>query len=357
MFGASLRARRVNRLALVALSAGDNERCRALATKAFEMLPERRVGLVAATNRAAILMTLAAAAAEVRDHEEAASRLRDAVRGLEAAPASATRDVWRTEVLTRLGDTLRLAGHYPEARAALETAWDLAESSKAEPLRKAAVQNALGILSKDTGHFQEAEGHYAQTRGLMEDALGPGAPGMAGLHHNLAGLLHVQGHYFEAEPEIRKAMALRQREDPVDVPALAADTSVLGAILAGQDRLAEAEEALREALSMWEQRFGSDHYEVAVQLHNVASVQHKRGDLEGADRSYHRALQIKTRVLGLGHREIGALLNNIAALRHDQGLTAEANRLYAEALQIFEVALGPEHPDTKICAANLAREP
>jgi tetratricopeptide (TPR) repeat protein len=352
MFGTRIRARRLNRLALASLAAGDRSGAKALASTALATLRPRCRRLPSVVACADLLMTLAMAAEELRNHGDATRHLREAAEALQSLPRSEMRDLWLSEVFTRLGDTLRLDGHYEQASETLEAAHQLAEQNRDEPLRMAGICNAQGILAKDTGHFTEAGRYYARAQRLMTEALGPDAPAAAGILHNIAGLLHVQGRFAEAEPAIRKALKLRELAEPSDLVGIAADTSVLGAVLAGQGRLPEAEVELQSALQMWEARFGRGHYEVAVQLHNLAAVQQQRKAFSAADAAYSEALRIKQRVLGRDHPEIAALLNNLASLRCDEGRTTEALELYEQALAIFGSSLGPDHPNTKVCEAN-----
>ncbi|WP_426938485.1 tetratricopeptide repeat protein [Pseudarthrobacter sp. S3] len=99
---------------------------------------------------------------------------------------------------------------------------------------------------------------------------------MASLHHNLAGLLHIQGQHLKAEPDIHTALELRRSAQPPDRVGIAADLSVLGAVWAGQGRFEEAKQSLETALRMWESLCGPQHYEVAVQLYNLASIHIRR---------------------------------------------------------------------------------
>lgn len=340
---------------MIALTAGDLKRASQLAEGARALLPGSARGLNGAAARAGTFMTLAAVAGEHRDHTQAAAILQRAAVLLKAVDESRMRDVLLAEVLIRLGNTLRLAGKYPEAADALETARTLPNWERLDPLNRAAVLNAMGILAKDTGHYEQATRHYAGARDLMTEAPGQNIPVLAGLHHNIAGLFHVQGRYDEAEPEIRTALVLRARCVPPDTAGTAADLSVLGAVLAGLGRLQQAEGALRKSLQLWSSQYGPEHYEIAVQLNNLSSVQQQRGDLDSAAAGYAQALQIKERVLGRNHPEIAALLNNIASLEADQGQTAKAKVLYDEALAIFGSTLGPEHPSTRTCSSNLRR--
>lgn len=347
-----IRARRLHRLALSALASGDNLRAELLAEQALKRLPTISPTLGQEIERVTVILTLAWVATESRRHGAAIDWLTQAATRLEGFSSSAIRDPWLAEVLTRLGDSLRQAGHHGEALEVLLHARALAEQNSTEPLRTAGVHNALGILAKTTGDYPQAVHHYTQARLLIETTLGTDAPELASLHHNLAGLLHIQGLYLKAEPEIRTALELRRGARPPDRAGIAADLSVLGAVLAGQDRLEEAKQSIQTALGMWESLYGPQHYEVAVQLHNLASIHQKAGDLDAANVYFVRALDIKERTLGGIHVEVGELLYNFASLRCEQGFTTEGLVLYARALATFDTSLGPDHPKTEMCAAR-----
>lgn len=354
MFGTKPKARRLNRLALRALATGDPAAAEGMARRSLALCPGRPKNFGAAVGRADTLMTLAAIADAGSNHTASAERLQDAVTLIRQLPVSPARDKWLAELLIRLGTSLRLAGRFGDARSALTAARALIHFDKLEPERRAGALTALGILAKDTGKYTEAVVFYRQAQAILDSAPDTVPLLMACLHHNMAGLFHVQGLHTEAEPEIRAALAIRRRTGPPDSDGVAADLSVLGAVLNGQGRLDEAEEALIAAHRIWLSRYGPDHYEVAVQLNNIGSVQHQRRDFDAATASYREALQIKDRVLGGQHPEIAALLNNIASLEVDQGREAEAKAHYARALTIFHQTLGQDHPSTRICAANLA---
>lgn len=345
----------MHRLALASLAAGDLPRAWAQAQKARGLLPGRGRTLSGVAERAELLLTLSSIAGKSCNHQLGIDLLREAAGHFDPFPASKTRDVWLAEILTRLGNTQRLAGQYREASETLTAALHLASWDSIEPLRKAGVLNALGILAKDIGRFEDAKGHYILALEFMTRALDANAPELASMHHNLAGLLHAQGRFDEAEPVALRALSLRASSDPPDPSGVAADMSVLGAVLAGEGHLDEAEEKLRGALQIWESLYGPDHYEVAVQLNNLASIQQKRGDLDAASKGYLRALQIKERVLGRNHPEVAALLNNVAAVECELGRIGPAKDRYDEALNIFEQSLGSNHPDTKVCMANRIR--
>lgn len=311
--------------------------------------------LAAVTERTNVLFTLASLAGEETAHRAASTWLKQAASELQEVPASPMRSRWLVEILTRLGDAQRLAGDYDDARDTLQQAYAEAQGANADCLALAGVLNTLGILSKETGRYDEAADRYDAALQLMVGEIGKEDPRLAALHHNLAGLAHVHSRYVDAEPHIRTALALRARADPPDTAGYASDTAVLGAVLTGQGRLEEAEQVLLDAKARWVDLRGPDHYEVAVQLHNLAFVHQQRGDLLASAEAYTQALSIKQAVLGDQHPEIAALHHNLAALLAELQKYREALEHSRTALQIYVSTLGPDHPDTRVCAAQHER--
>lgn len=324
----------------------------AAAVTTFETVYRRRgtnLGeLVSALN---LLAGFTAALAQHAQAEELHERV---VALLTAAPAESGRVPLLTDALVQLGDGQRAQGKYPAAARSLAAARALSETEDLEPTQRAGVSNALGILAKDTGRYEEAARHYAATLALLEPALGSNSPLLAPAYHNIAGLAHVQGHFAAAEEPARRALTLRE-EGKADPTEVAADAAVLGAVLSGLGRYDEAEGLFRRALSTWEHQYGPDHYEVAVNLHNLAAVAQGRGDLAASERLFTTALQIKTRALGDRHPEVAVVLNNLAVLYTKQGRTEEALRHYEAALDILEQTLGSVHPTTVTCRGNRVR--
>ncbi|MHA7264098.1 hypothetical protein ACX80W_12945 [Arthrobacter sp. TMN-37] len=113
------KAARLNRRALDATAAGDWDAAEDVALRALTLLPDISQGLPEATARADPLLTLAAISAEARDHAKAQEWLTEAAALLNQVGVSPTRDVRLAEVLTRLGDTLRLSRKHHRAAEAL----------------------------------------------------------------------------------------------------------------------------------------------------------------------------------------------------------------------------------------------
>jgi tetratricopeptide (TPR) repeat protein len=149
------------------------------------------------------------APADRADHALAIDALERAVRTLRSIPEHHEREVWLTEALVRLGNQLRLVGHFSAAETALTEARSRADTGELDPVRRAGARNALGILAKDTAHLTAAGRWYAEALGLLEKAFGENDPRLASLQHNVAGLAHARADYVTAEAHARRALELR----------------------------------------------------------------------------------------------------------------------------------------------------
>ncbi len=92
-------------------------------------------------------------------------------------------------VHVRLGETLRVLGHYPEAERHHDRAVAMARDlCAADPLILVAALNGLGLLYKDTDRFVDAACHYQSALAIAEGVVGHSGKELADLHHNLAEL-------------------------------------------------------------------------------------------------------------------------------------------------------------------------
>lgn len=332
---------------------GDADRAKRLALGALDLLPPAEGDtLVRFADRVSILESLAQFASDLAQHEEAQRRCDDALALLKQVRAGAGGVEWSIAMLVHKGNSQRLSARYVESQLTLAHALALSEQTPDFPLLRVSPLNALGILAKDRGLYEDAGIYYNAALELLRSHAGMDASELAGIYHNLAGLAHVQGKFVQAEEPVRQAIRLRERASPLDKAGLAADLSVLGAVLAGQERFEEAAVTLSEALGLWRSRYGGRHYEVAVQLHNLAAIQQAQGDYASAEATLDEALTIKREILGEYHPEIAAILNNLATVYSDQDRPREARESYNHAIEIFLQTLGPDHPSTIACIHN-----
>jgi tetratricopeptide (TPR) repeat protein len=280
--------------------------------------------------------------------------------GAPQGPEEAAIDRETLEDLTRLtirasvarADVVRKRGHLDEAAVATRAALDEAERClPPDDLLVAEALNALGVICKFAGRFDEAEPLYRRALAIVE-AGGGGPDHLATLLHNLGGLAHSRGDFATGEPLARRSIELRQAAWTALHPAVAADREAWGGLLEGLGRLPEAEQAYRESLQVFEATLGPESLEAASSLSALASVEHSLGRREDALANYRRALAIREAKLPPSHFDLGITLNNLGMLLGELGRGDDARAALRRAHAILEAGLGPEHPHTRAAAAN-----
>lgn len=249
-------------------------------------------------------------------------------------------------------DVVRKRGRLEEAAVASRAA--LAEAERRLPsddLLVAEALNALGVICKFAGRFDDAEPLYRRALAIVENG-GGGPDHVATLLHNLGGLAHSRGDFATGEPLARRSIEVRQSAWGAAHPAVAADREAWGGLLEGLGRLAEAEQAYRESLAVFEATLGPQSLEAASSLSALASVQHSLGRHDEALASYLRALAIREAKLPPSHYDLGITLNNLGMLLDELGRRADARSAVRRAHAILLAALGPDHPHTRAAAAN-----
>ena len=254
--------------------------------------------------------------------------------------------------LIGLGNMERTVARYVEAEPSLREALAVAETSLgSDDDDVVTALNALGVLCKYWGRFDDAEQFYTRAIEIAERTRASDES-LATLLHNLGGLEHARGEYARGEEPARRSVNIRERVLGRDHPSVAADVAALAALVEGQGRYEEAEQMYRRVLATFERIYGPNHYEIAVNLNNLAGVRDALGHPVEAEALYRRALAIKEDLFGPDHPDVAMTLNNLALLLASQGRPEEADALYSRALRTFSERLEPGHPKIRGCIEN-----
>jgi tetratricopeptide (TPR) repeat protein len=288
---------------------------------------------------------------------EAAGDARRTAAGIlqRSAPGSAASAL----ALVQLGDLVRFQGHFDEAETILTRALRDAPNDLDDdgvPVR-ARVLNALGIVHKDVGRYDDAEAAYVQALALITSADAPGDALVASLWHNIAGLAHARGDAEQAATAAATAVQHREHALGSAHPLVAQDLAVKGAALFDLGRTTEAEQLFARALRIFQARHPADHYDVAVNISNLAACRLHGNDPATAEALFRQGLLIKQTILGADHPEIARQLNNLAVAIAAQHRFDEANQLHRQALAIAQNSLPADHPLTRLCAQHIAHQP
>jgi tetratricopeptide (TPR) repeat protein len=255
--------------------------------------------------------------------------------------------------LSARGELLRSRGRPFLAEPLLREALALTEQHFPHDCRRlAAALNAVGLLCKDLGSYDDARAWYDRALVVLESAGAANLADVATLYHNLGGIEHARGNF---EALARKGLELRRESAPVDEHDLAADMIALGAILDGRERYDEAEPLYLEALAVLERDPDASGRELAVALNDLGANHARRGLLDSAETLLTRAIDLKTRRLGPAHPDVALSLNNLAFVHERRGSYRRARDTYEQAARIFERSIGREHPKTRDCRRNYER--
>ncbi|SDW51866.1 Tetratricopeptide repeat-containing protein [Amycolatopsis xylanica] len=260
-----------------------------------------------------------------------------AVTTLDGFPRSGVREVGILRVRSQaaLANLDRILGDLAGARTRLKLALSIAEAEAVDGRETASVHNALGIVGKFSGDFEEAEAHY-----LLALECHEGNPlGVAAVLHNLGGLEHERGRPERGIPWAENGLALRRRVRPEDHPEVAADLGALGSLYLSAGRLEDAERAYLAALEVFEAE-----YEIAVVRGNLAHLRARQGKVAEAEASYRAALAGKIAALGEDHPDVAVTLHNLAVLLLDSGREREGRELLLQAERLMTGRLPDDHP-------------
>jgi tetratricopeptide (TPR) repeat protein len=304
--------------------------------------------------RVQALLLAATCQDELAEYRAAAATNACAMELAELPPDDAPSRALRIRAQISLGTSHRVLGEYAAAECRLREALSGARAQPADWELLVDALNALAVLFKYCGRFDEAEPLLREAIHVTEHTAGAESADMATLLHNLGGLAHARGDYAAAEAPARRAVDIRQALLGINHPTVAADRAALAAILDALGQHEDAEALLEDALRTFERTYGPDHYEVAITANNLAAIAQRSGDLDNARTLYERALTVKRRILGDKHPDVAITLNNLAAVQLDLGHPEEATPMLLFAVEVFEANLAPAHPALAAALDNLA---
>jgi tetratricopeptide (TPR) repeat protein len=324
------------RIASIALLAGDTDVAHTWAQRAMEAEPTRWGVLSQVLIRQG-------------RYPEAELLLR---RQLQNAQPSGIARGW---VLHELARVLERQGQYAEAEQFLRQSLPITEQALGphHPSYGSSLHVLAGVLARQ-GQYADAEQLLRQSLAIKEQALGTHHPSYGASLHVLAGVLENQGQYAEAERLLRQSLAIDEQVLGTHHPSYGASLHELAVVLENQGQYAEAEQLLRQSVAIYEQALGTHHPDYGASLHALAGVLESQGQYAETERLLRQSLAIKQQALGTHHPSYGASLHELAGVLERRGQYAEAERLLRQSLAIKQQALGTHHPSYGASLHNLA---
>lgn len=314
-----------------------------LVAGATSQTPAQRMDLALALNDAAVVSEKLGLYTQARAHYERALPL---LAGAAGAASRATLTGNLAALHYRMGAYSQAAQAYGEALRMLDA------TPASGPDVVAAALGGLGLVEQTLGQWDAAQAHLERALHLDEKRLGPAHPDVALALSNLGDLHRSRGDFDRALPMYERALAIRRAAVPADAVATA---NSLGKLAYAMENLGQFERSLalsREALALRERALPPGHPFIASALASLADTLRRLHRLDEARQAYDRALALRRAALPAGHADIADTLHHLAWLQQLRGELPQAERGAREALAIREQALGAHHART---AETLAR--
>jgi CHAT domain-containing protein len=207
---------------------------------------------------------------------------------------------------------------------------------------------------RDAGKYDEALPLFERVIETRKRILGPDAPDLAAVIHDLAVFYYYRGDYPRAESLSNRALAIQEKKLGPEHPHVATSLNLLASFYSNKGAYAKAESLSSRAVAIKEKELGPEHPKLAYYLRTLARIYYKKGAYDIAEPFYLRALAIREKTLELEHRLVAQSLNDLANLYYDKGDGAKAESLHKRALTIQEKWLEPQHPNVAESLCNLA---
>jgi tetratricopeptide (TPR) repeat protein len=258
------------------------------------------------------------------------------------------------QVYTGLGDALSLAGDYPAARAAYQSAVELANADEtvyAETL--CALQRKIGTTWERQGDYDQALGNLSRAGEALQRA-GLDSPAELSQILNDTGWIYFRRSSLdEAENYLTRALALAEKASRLDL--VSSVYNRLGGVHYQKDHIKKASDFLSKSIAIREEI--GDVLGVARSYSNLGNLGWKSGRWDDALVNFKRSAEMQAR---LGDVEGIIVLNsNLGLLQIDRGSTDEARQYLdialARAEQIghnFHIALANHHLSLLLAATE-----
>lgn len=283
-----------------------------------------------------------------------------AQRALAVIDISGTEDLDDTVVRIRLraldesAAARRALGHYADAEADLLRAIDLAVARFGrDSLDAAQVRNALGVVYKFWGRWDDGRRLYEDVLKIVLATCGEMSDAAATAYHNVGGLLHAAGDYPAAEAPARRAWDIARAIGGDEAPETMPHAVAYAGVLDGLGRHHESLAIYERAIEFFEHRYGPEHPEVAATLHNRAAARAAHGAHAAAERDYRRALAIFEHTVGAEAPNAALTRQNLGQLLCECGRPVEGVPLLRAALHALAARLPAEHPYVVAARTNL----
>jgi CHAT domain-containing protein/tetratricopeptide (TPR) repeat protein len=251
----------------------------------------------------------------------------------------------RARLQNGLGQVLSDLGHFNEAGGLLDSALAARRAVLGERHPDfAATVSATGSLEFNRGDLTQALARYQQALEILQHPGATDLPDVGMVWANMGNVLSALAQHDSAKTAYLRALGIFAAGRPHFDEQFAATSLNLAALYADDERYDDALRCYNQALAVVNETLGSRHPRAAIILSGIATVEFGQGNWKDAEEKFRQALAI--------YRERGIVSAAVADCEFDLGNlccrqaqydSAEVHAQRARAL--YEETLGAEHPD------------
>jgi tetratricopeptide (TPR) repeat protein/predicted Ser/Thr protein kinase len=223
-----------------------------------------------------------------------------------------------------------------------------------QPEVEAAIRDTIGQTYMDLGLYPEARAQLERALEVARKTLGAEDTKTLKILGHLGRTAILQGRYPEAEALLSKALEIQRRILGVQHTETLDSLTYLASTYTLEGKYAQAEALNNQALAIRRRLLGPEHLDTLGTISNLASLYYFEGKYQQAEALGQQLLEIRRRVLGPEHPDTLSAMNNLANIYDGESKYAEAESLRGQALEIRRRILGPAHPQTLSTMDNLA---
>jgi tetratricopeptide (TPR) repeat protein/tRNA A-37 threonylcarbamoyl transferase component Bud32 len=249
------------------------------------------------------------------------------------------------DYLIGLGNVLKLAGEYAEAREQFERALELYEALRPDHFGVITAITQLASVATFEGEVERALTHYQRALTLLQRSRDPSHPDIGRMYLSLGEIVSQDGRYAEARAYLEPAVANLEAALGPEHPLLGYTLASLGYVAGWQGDFANGRAQLERSIRIIEASVGREHYYYADAQGKLGALAFLAGDYADAGEHYELARTSLEQQMGPTHYSVGIAIGNLAELALAQREYASALERADAALAILEPKLGPENID------------
>ncbi|WP_404783164.1 tetratricopeptide repeat protein [Altericista sp. CCNU0014] len=254
--------------------------------------------------------------------------------------------------LNNIGRIYNEINRHEEAESKLKEALKILELFPNENRLIATCIENLGIAYLRQGRIDDAKTNFLQSLQMNESYLGERHPDVVYSLTNLAACLEEEDNYLEAKKTLHRALEISQDHEHVNNSDL---LNLLGEIYKKLKDYFKSEKYLKQVIEVARKYYKSEHKDIAVYLNNLAGLYVKTKEYKQAENVYFESIQIKRNIFGDRSIEVAIGLNNLAHLYYESKEISKAKSFFEEAFQIFATEYGDTHPQSAQISENLIK--